>query len=157
MIDVAYGGNFACKTNDEAWDLFKRLSEDSQWRASSSHFDVPWHVRLCMNCHMLSYLLWFMLCHKRLINCCLWTVCLSMFLLCMICVLCMPVPFIHQSIAHHLLTILNNMFENVNVVQGFSLDNNHLLTPFMGWRNHPNVSLRSQWVENSQVQHLNLG
>jgi len=41
MIDVAYGGNFACKTNDEAWDLFKRLSEDSQWRASSSHFDVP--------------------------------------------------------------------------------------------------------------------
>ena len=43
MVDASCGENFACKINNEAWELFERLSENSQWHAFSQ-FDVPRHL-----------------------------------------------------------------------------------------------------------------
>ena len=41
MVDASCGGNYLYKTPEEAWELFKHLSENSQLHATSSHSDPP--------------------------------------------------------------------------------------------------------------------
>ncbi|KAI5676066.1 hypothetical protein M9H77_07016 [Catharanthus roseus] len=40
MVDSSCGGTFLHKTTDEAWDLFKNLSDNSQKHATSSQTQI---------------------------------------------------------------------------------------------------------------------
>jgi len=41
MVDASCGGSFLYKTPEEAWELFKHLSENSHLHATFSQFDLP--------------------------------------------------------------------------------------------------------------------
>ena len=41
MVESSCGGSFLYKTPEEAWELFKYLSENSHLHATSSHSDLP--------------------------------------------------------------------------------------------------------------------
>ena len=44
MVDASCGGNFICKTDNEAQELFEHFSEVHNDMVSFSQFDVPRHV-----------------------------------------------------------------------------------------------------------------